>query len=84
MVASLCKLPVIIKDMLVHLAINRSVHGFRHYFTTKLIKCFKGELLTVSKYTRHQSLQMLEIYNDELLRQEDLPRYYRVFNEIKI
>lgn len=75
---------LIIGDMLNILGIDGTTHGFRHYFTTKLIKSYKGELLTVSKYTRHKSIQMLEIYNDEIIRQEDLPRYYDVFNSIQI
>ena len=66
------------------LQIDGSAHGFRHYFITKLIKSYKGELLTVSKYSRHRSIQMLEVYNDEVIRQEDLPRYYSVFKDIRI
>lgn len=73
----------IIKALLNDLGIDGTTHGFRHYFTTKLIKSYKGELLTVSKYTRHRSIQMLEVYNDEVIRQEDLPRFYDVFNELK-
>jgi integrase/recombinase XerC len=75
---------LIIKALFDDLGISGTTHGFRHFFTTKLIKSYKGELLTVSKYTRHRSIQMLEIYNDEIIRQEDLPRFYNVFNEIKI
>lgn len=74
---------VILKALLDDLGIDGSTHGFRHFFTTKLIKSYKGELLTVSKYTRHRSIQMLEVYNDEVIRQEDLPRFYSVFNELK-
>ena len=66
------------------LQIDGSAHGFRHYFITKLIMSYKGELLTVSKYSRHRSIQMLEVYNDEVIRQEDLPRYYSVFKDIRI
>lgn len=74
---------VIIKALFNDLGIDGSTHGFRHFFTTKLIKSYKGELLTVSKYTRHRSIQMLEVYNDEVIRQEDLPRFYSVFSELK-
>jgi integrase/recombinase XerC len=74
----------ILDDLHDFLGINGTTHGYRHYFATKLIKAYKGELLTVSKYTRHRSIQMLEIYNDEVLRQEDLPRFYEVFDNIKI
>ena len=74
----------IIKRTFHTLQIDGSAHGFRHYFITKLIKSSKGELLTVSKYSRHRSIQMLEVYNDEVIRQEDLPRYYSVFKDIRI
>lgn len=74
----------IIKALFNELHIDGTTHGFRHFFATKLIKSYKGELLTVSKYTRHRSIQMLEVYNDEIIRQADLPRFYNVFNDIKI
>ena len=74
----------IIKRTFHTLQIDGGAHGFRHYFITKLIKSYKGELLTVSKYSRHRSIQMLEVYNDEVIRQEDLPRYYSVFINIRI
>lgn len=72
----------IIKQVLTNLEIDGSTHGFRHFFITKLIKSYKGELLTVSKYSRHSSIQMLEVYNDEVIREQDLPRFYNVFNDI--
>lgn len=74
----------IIKRVFAELEIDGSTHGFRHYFITKLIKAYKGELLMVSKYSRHRSIQMLEVYNDEIIREEDLPRFYEVFNRIRI
>lgn len=72
----------IIKKVLNELNIDGSTHGFRHFFITKLIKSYRGELLTVSKYSRHRSIQMLEVYNDEIIREQDLPRFYDVFSDI--
>ena len=74
----------IIKKVLNELDIDGTTHGFRHFFITKLIKSYKGELLTVSKYSRHRSIQMLEVYNDEIIREQDLPRFYDVFNDISL
>lgn len=74
----------IIKKVLNELDIDGSTHGFRHFFITKLIKSYKGELLTVSKYSRHRSIQMLEVYNDEIIREQDLPRFYNVFSDITL
>lgn len=74
----------IIKKVLNDLNIDGSTHGFRHFFITKLIKSYKGELLTVYKYSRHRSIQMLEVYNDEIIREQDLPRFYNVFSDITL
>ncbi|PLX27144.1 integrase [Candidatus Parcubacteria bacterium] len=72
----------IVTDVLRELEIERSVHGFRHYFTTKLIKNYKGDLLEVARYTRHRSLEMLQVYNDGIKLKQDLPRYYKAFEEV--
>lgn len=69
----------IVKGALMELGINKSTHGFRHYFTTRLIKTYKGDLLEVAQYTRHKSLEMLQVYNDNIKRTADLPRYYGAF-----
>ena len=73
-----------IKDVLQGLGIEKSTHGFRHYFTTKLIKTYKGDLLEVAQYTRHKSLEMLQVYNDNIKRKADLPRYYQAFNGVNL
>jgi integrase len=72
----------LIKDILSILGIEKTVHGFRHYFTTTLVKVYKGDLLEVAQYTRHKSLEMLQVYNDHVKRQEDLPRFYDAFNDV--
>ncbi len=46
------------------LGVKKSVHGFRHYFVTHLLKSF--EVSTVRKFSRHKSLDMLIIYDDEV------------------
>lgn len=73
----------IIKAVLGRLGINRTIHGFRHYFTTKLIQTYKGDLLEVARYTRHKSLEMLQVYNDNIRTKADLPRYYGAFEGVK-
>jgi integrase len=72
----------IVKDTLKGLGINKTTHGFRHYFTTRLIKIYKGDLLEVAQYTRHKSLEMLQVYNDNIKRQADLPRFYSAFSGV--
>ncbi len=73
---------LIVKNFLSELHIEKSTHGFRHYFTSKLIKAYKGDLLEVARYTRHRSLEMLQVYNDNIKRQADLPRYYQTFESV--
>jgi len=73
---------LLVKDILNELGIDKSTHGFRHYFTTTLIKTYKGDLLEVAQYTRHKSLEMLQVYNDNIKREADLPRFYGAFNGI--
>lgn len=72
-------LRLIVKLHLAKAGVQRHVHGFRHYFTTKLIENYQGNLLEVAKYTRHRSLEMLQVYNDAAKRKADLPKYYETF-----
>lgn len=72
----------LINPILKELGIDKTVHGFRHYFTTTLINAYKGDLLTVAQYTRHKSLEMLQIYNDNIKHKADLPKYYQTFSSI--
>ncbi len=76
-------LRVIVDRILKSRGICKTVHGFRHYFTTKLIEAYGGDLLIVAQYTRHRSLEMLQVYNDGIKRQADLPRFYQTFGGIK-
>jgi len=76
-------LRLIIKKILKDLKIEKSVHGFRHYFTTTLLKNYQGNLLRVAQYTRHRSLEMLQVYNDNIEMENDLPRYYKTFKSVK-
>ena len=73
----------IVKQILTRLGINKTTHGFRHYFTTKLIETYKGDLLEVANYTRHKSLEMLQVYNDNIKQKADLPRFYETFSGVK-
>lgn len=76
-------LRMIIKNVLKDLDIEKCVHGFRHYFTTTLLKNYQGNLLRVAQYTRHKSLEMLQVYNDNIEMENDLPKYYKTFKEVK-
>jgi integrase/recombinase XerC len=72
----------LINPILHELGIEKTVHGFRHYFVTRLVKAYKGDLLEICRYTRHRSIETLQIYNDNIKRKSDLPRYYSTFENI--
>jgi integrase len=74
----------IVKKVFSEAGIDKNIHGCRHYFTTKLIKEYKGDLLEVAGYTRHKSVEMLQVYNDNIRKKEDLPRFYETFKDLKI
>jgi integrase len=63
---------------------GKSTHSFRHYFVTKLLRAYGGDIMTVMKYTRHRSPQMLEVYNDRVIQEKDLPKFFSTFDDLKI
>ncbi len=73
-------LRLIVKNLLYEVEVEKTVHGFRHYFTTRLIQQMPGELITVSRFTRHRSLEVLQIYNDQFTNKRNLPLYYESFS----
>ena len=71
----------LVKFFLKKLEIENTTHGFRHFFTTRLIELFSNDLLTVAKFTRHKSIETLQVYNDNISRKNNLPKYYEAFNK---
>lgn len=69
----------IVMTVFERLEIDRTVHGCRHYFTTQLIKAYRGDLFRVMAFTRHKNLAMLQVYNDEVLHEEQYPVYESIF-----
>lgn len=74
----------IVKDLFSEAGIEKTVHGFRHYFATALVIAYKSDLLRVAHYTRHRSVSTLQIYNDKLLDKSDLNHYYLTFGKHKL
>ena len=60
------------------LGISSNLHGWRKVFTSKLINSGMG-LLTVQTFTRHKSIDQLQIYYDRLDKESSLPTYYESF-----
>lgn len=66
------------------LGIDRNVHGLRHYYVTKLIQEFPGELFMVRGFTRHRSLEQLGVYNDAVMQARDFPKHDMVFHKVLV
>lgn len=74
----------IIKAILAELGIDKDVHGFRHYFATHLIRVMPGELTRVAQFTRHRSLEMLQVYNDSILDEESNAVFDDAFKSVGV
>ena len=61
------------------LNIDKTVHGFRHYFVTNLSEIFKGDYNRVKLFSRHRSIQSIIFYDDRKKKKSDLKHYYRAF-----
>lgn len=69
----------VVQELLADIGIERSTHGFRHTFTTKLIKAYSGDLVTVASFTRHKNMDMLIVYNDEINLSNNLSQFHTAF-----
>lgn len=74
----------IIRQALDGLDIDKTTHGFRHWFTTQLLDSYGGDLLEVRQYTRHAGLEMLRVYDDRRKQKDDLPRFYDAFAKVQL
>lgn len=57
---------------------GKTVHGFRHYYVTRLLKSF--DIHTVRKFSRHKNLEMLVIYDDEINTQSKSVEIFEALN----
>ncbi len=62
--------------------IERSTHGFRHFFITALLK--KLDVRDVRKFSRHSSLEMLIVYDDEIDIKRKVPDVFQVFEKFNV
>lgn len=58
------------------------MHGFRHYFVTHLLKSF--DVGTVRKFSRHKSLDMLIVYDDEVNLAEKKDKIFACFEGVSV
>lgn len=59
---------------------DRNLHSWRKTFVTRLIQSGMS-LLEVQGYSRHSSVQMLQVYYQRLEKQKTLPAYYAAFSD---
>ena len=62
------------------LGIVRSVHGFRHYFVTKILDATNGDIATTQKFSRHKTIQAVMFYDDRKQKKALLPTINAAFN----
>lgn len=53
-----------LKVLFAEVGVDKSVHGLRHYYITTLLETF--DVRDVRKFSRHRSLEMLIVYDDEI------------------
>ena len=62
--------------------IEKNPHGCRKWFTTTLLAAYEGDLLAVSHYTRHATVETIRIYDDGVKQRADLPRFYAAMDGV--
>lgn len=73
-----------ITKLFAQLGIDKNVHGLRHFYVTKLVQEFPGDLFLVMSYTRHRSLDQLQIYNDSVVQARSFPKHDHVFERVLV
>lgn len=64
-----------IGELLAELGIKKTVHGFRHFYVTELLKTMN--VRDVRKFSRHRSLEMLMVYDDEVSVKEKAQHVFK-------
>jgi len=63
------------------LDIHKTVHGFRHFYITQLLS--QLDVRDARKFSRHKSLEMLIVYDDEIdvkQKADEVAKLFREFN----
>lgn len=77
-------LRLIVKNAFDEQGIDKTVHGLRHTFITRLVKHFNGDITKVAMFSRHRSYEMIKIYNDAILMESDFKDYIKAFSDINL
>jgi integrase len=69
-------------ELLTELGIEKTVHGFRHFYVTELLKTMDAR--DVRKFSRHRSLEMLMIYDDEVSVQAKAQHFFTAMEKFSL
>ena len=72
----------VFKTLCEEIATEKSVHGFRHFYITALLK--KLDVRDVRKFSRHSSLEMLIVYDDEIDVRKKTVDVFQVFEKFNV
>lgn len=64
------------------LDIAKTVHGFRHFYITQLLSQF--DVRDARKFSRHKSLEMLIVYDDEIDIKQKADEVFKCFSSMQI
>ena len=64
------------------IGIQKTVHAFRHFYITKLLQSL--EVRDVRKFSRHKSLEMLIVYDDEIDVREKMEDVFACFEGFNV
>ena len=64
------------------IGVEKGVHGFRHFFITALLK--KLDVRDVRKFSRHSSMEMLIVYDDEIDIKKKTVDVFQVFEKFNV
>lgn len=74
----------IVKRAFKECGIDRTVHGLRHTFMTRLVRQFNGDVTKIVQFSRHKSLEMIQVYNDAEMLQEDIVGFTKAFSDVHL
>lgn len=72
----------VFKTLCEEITTEKSVHGFRHFYITALLK--KLDVRDVRKFSRHSSLEMLIVYDDEIDVRKKTVDVFQVFERFNV
>lgn len=70
-----------LKALFDEVGVDKTVHGLRHYYITTLLETF--DVRDVRKFSRHKSLEMIIVYDDEIdltHKAQEVAKCFKRFN----